>query len=316
MRLSHGVPAVPIWFWLILAGVVIGVPAVVIVCALLLRARASRSALRVTGHRPGPARAQVSRVTRCGLAGLGAGVLIGVALIVTGYGSLAVLSCAGGYLGGVLVGEYTGEPPARAPVREAPLLARRPADYLPRWAAVTALLATALAVAAPVVFAVAPTVRYGRWEPFADAGFTMPGGQTAWPQAFPGAVGAAVLALAVLATGAAGLRRVAARPGPAEGDAVSLDDLLRRQAGRAMTGAVLGLELIILAALLIAGSNGLAVPVADVAPGAYLGNRIMVYAGLACAVAGLAAWVVLSGWTRHRRQPGPRPEPAPAGPGS
>lgn len=316
MGYSHGAPPVLIWYWLILAGIAIGVPAIIIVSALLLRARASRSALRATGQRAGPARAQISRVTRCGLAGLGVGALIGVALIAASRGGLAVLGCAGGYLGGLLVGEYTGQPPARPPVRYARLLARRPAEYLPRWAAAAVLLSTALVVAAPVAFAVAPTVSYGNWHPSPGTGFTLPGGHTSWPPVFPGAAAAAALALAVLGIGAAGLRRIAARPGPADDDAMTVDEVLRRQAGRAMIGAVLGIELITLAALLIAGSSGLAVPMAAVAPGAYLGNRIMVIAGLSCAVAGLAAWLVLSGWTRHLRRRGPRADPVAAAPDS
>ncbi|MGH3304220.1 MAG: hypothetical protein ACRDOK_21585, partial [Streptosporangiaceae bacterium] len=291
--------------WLILAGIAIGGPAIVITAALLLRARASRSAFRAAGQPAWPARAHVRRVTRCGLAGLGVGALIGAALIADNRGALAVLGCAGGYLAGLLVGEYTGQPPTREPVRSARLLARRPADYLPRWAAAAALLSAALVVAAPIAFAVAPTVRYGNWHPFPGASMTLPGGQTSWPPVFPGTAAAALLALAVLGIGAAGLRRVAARPGPADDDAATFDEVLRRQAGRAMVGAVLGLELITLAALLIAGSQGLAVPGAAVAPGAYLGNRVMVIAGLCCAATGLAAWLVLSGWTRHRRRAAP-----------
>jgi hypothetical protein len=171
-------------------------------------------------------------------------------------------------------------------------------------------------IGAPIAFAVAPAVGYGKWHPFLGANFTLPGGHTSWPPVFPGTAAAAALALAVLGIGAAGLRRIAARPGPADDDAVTVDEVLRRQAGRAMIGAVLGLELIILAALLIAGSSGLAVPMAAVAPGAHLGNRIMVIAGLSCAVAGLAAWLALSGWTRHLRRPGPRQDPAPVAPES
>lgn len=313
MGYSPGGP--PVWLWLIIVGVGIGIPAGVIIAALLLRARASRSALQATGQPAVTARAHISRVTRCGLTGLGIGALIGLALIADSRGGLAVLGCAGGYLGGLLVGEYTGQPPAREPVRSARLIARRPADYLPRWAAAAALLSATLVVAAPVAFAVAPTVRYGNWHPAPGAGFTLPGGQTSWPAVFPGTAAGAVLSLAALVIGAAGLRRVAARPGPADGDAVTIDEVLRRQAGRAMAGAVLGLELIILAALLIAGSSGLAVPVSAIAPGAYLGNRVMVIAGLCCAAAGVAAWLVLGGWTRRLRRSGPPPDPAPVAPG-
>jgi hypothetical protein len=176
-----------------------------------------------------------------------------------------------------------------------------------------AVLTAAAVLAAPVAFAVAPTVRYARWHPFPGASFTLPGGETSWPPVFPGTVAAAALAVVVLGVGAAGLRRVAARPSP-EGDATrAAGEMLRRQAARAITGAVLGLELVMLAALLLEGSRGLAVPAADLAPGAYLGSRVMVIAGLCCAVACLAAWLVLSGWTRRGRSAAPPPV-APPGP--
>jgi hypothetical protein len=242
-------------------------------------------------------------------------VLIGLALIAANRGGLAVLACAGGYLAGLLLGEYTGHPPSRGAVRAARLLARRPADYAPRWATAAAVMTAAAVLAAPVVFAFAPAVRYGRWHPFTGYSLTLPGGQTSWPAVFPGTAAAAVLALAVLGVGVAGLHRVAARPGPADGAEVTVDEVLRRQAGRAIVGAVLGLELITLAALLIAGSSGLAVPVPTVAPAAYLGNRVMVIGGLCCAAAGVAAWLVLSGWTRRLRRPSPPPDPAPVTPG-
>ncbi len=315
MGYAHGVPQIPIWLLLTLTGIFVGVPAIVIVAAVLLRASGSRSVLRSAGLPAGPARVRASRVTRRGLAGLGLGVLVGLALVADNRGSLAVLACAGGYFAGLLVGEYTGQPPARGPIRAARLLARRPADYAPRWAVAAAALTAAAVVAAPAIFAFAPTIRYGRWHPVAGQSLTLPAGQTSWPPVFPGTAAAAALALAVLGVGVAGLRRVAARPGPADA-AQDVDELLRRQGGRAILGAVLGLELVTLAALLIAGSQGLAVPVADIAPGAYLGSRVMLTAGLCCAAAGMAAWLVLNGWTRQRRSAAPPPGPAAVTPGS
>ena len=317
MTYAHGVPQLPVWIWLILGGVFIGVPAAVIAVAMLLRARASRSVYRHAGTVASAARAQARRVIGCGLAGLGVGVLVGVALVLDSRANLAALTCAGGYLIGLLLGEYSGQPPAQGPLRAASLLTRRPVDYVPRWAVAGAVLAAALTLAAPIAFALAPSIRYGNWHPFAGASFNLPGGRTSWP-VWPGTVATAVLALVVLLVGAAGLRRVAARPrlaGDGEQAASTehaasgshaVDEVMRRQAGRAILGAVLGLELIVLAAILIAGSEGLAVPVPAVAPGAYLGSRVMVFAGLSCALAGAAAWLVLSGWTRNRRlaQPG------------
>ena len=102
------------------------------------------------------------------------------------------------------------------------------------------------------------------------------------------------------------MRWVAARPQLTDGGEPELDELLRRQAGRAVTGAVLGLELIVLAGLMIAGSEGLAVPVPAISGAAYAGSRAMVDAGLCCGIGGLASWLVLSGWTRRARRGGDR----------
>lgn len=303
--MGYAVPGVPLqmWFWLILAGVGLGVPAIVIATAVLLRARAARSALREFGHQPGPAQAHISRVTRCGLAGLGVGALSGVAMLADHRpGDVAILACACGYLGGVLIGEYTGQPPARGPLRVARPLARRPASYVPRWAAAAAALSGVLVLGAPLAFAVAPTVHYPGcppgWQCVTSGGGPVPGGHTSLP-AWPGPVAAAALVAVAAAVAIAGLRRIAARPGPADGSEQAIDEMLRRQAGRAILGAVLGMEMFALATVLALGSNGLAVPNPAAAPAAHLGSQIMEYASLGCAGAGLAAWLALGGWTRR-----------------
>ena len=69
--------------------------------------------------------------------------MLGVALILDERANLAPLSCAAGYLAGLLMGEYAAQPPTAGHVRIATLRARQPADYAPRWAAVTAVLAAA-----------------------------------------------------------------------------------------------------------------------------------------------------------------------------
>ena len=211
MTQAQGVAAIPIWIWLILAVVFVGVPVVIIGVAVLLRARASRSAIRQADGPPPAARTQARRARWYGLGGLGVGVLLGVALVLDQRGGLAPLACAGGYLIGLLIGEYAAQPPARGQVRAATLRPRRPADYSPHWAVTAVLLAAVLTVAAPVAFAAAPSISYGRWRPFADAPFSLPGGRTVWP-GWPLTTVAAVFAVVVVLLGAAGLRRVAARP--------------------------------------------------------------------------------------------------------
>ncbi len=319
MTHALAITAIPVWIWLTLAAIFIGVPAAIIGIAVLLRARASRVAMRQADAPPPDARTQARRARRYGLAGLGIGVLLGVALVLDQRGGLAPLTCAGGYLIGLLIGEYAGQPPARGPVRAATLRARRPADYAPHWAVAVVVLAAALTVAAPVAFAAAPSISYGRWQPYPEAGFSLPGGRTAWP-GWPVTTVAAAFAVVVVLLGAAGLRRVAARPrlAGAEQDPAGrgIDDLLRRQSGRAITGAVLGLELLVLAAILISGSGGLAVPVPAVSAAAYLGSRLMIYGGLGCATGAAGSWLLLSGWIRRTQRSRPADgNSAPGAPG-
>jgi hypothetical protein len=332
-----------LWILLIVSAVVIGIPAVTIAAAVLLRARPSRAEFAGSGagaaaggaasptaeastaeastaeastakastaeaSTAGPstarpdvsaARTQASRVTRFGLAGLGAGVLLGLALVLQNQAGLAALTCGAGYLIGLLAGEYAAQPPARGQQRAAALHARRPGDYVPRWAAAVVLAAALLMLAAVIVFALAPPIRYGPWRPVPGQSIVLPGGTTSWPGLRPASAGL-VFAAVVLLLGLAAFRRIASRPQLTDPGQQALDELLRRQAGRAITGAVLSLQLMLLAAYLLAGSAGLAVPTAAVSPGVHLGNRIMVLAGLACAAGSIVSWLVLSGWMRRR----------------
>jgi hypothetical protein len=328
-----------LWFLVIVSAVFIGIPAVTIAAAVLLRARPSRSgtaeariaksstAKSSTAEtstpppstpppgtpRPGTApadgttarpdvsaaRNQAGRITRFGLAGLGVGVLLGLALVLQNQADLAALTCGAGYLIGLLIGEYAAQPPARGLQRAAALRARRPGDYVPRWAAAAVVAAVVLMLAALIVFAIAPAVSYGPWRPFPGQSFALPGGTTSWP-GLRAPLAGLVFAAVVLLLGLAALRRIASRPQLTDPGQQALDELLRRQAGRAITGAVLSLQLMLLAAYLLAGSDGLAVPTAVVSPGAYLGNRIMVLAGLACVAGSIVSWLVLSGWMRRR----------------
>jgi len=350
VRVSNA--GLPWWLWALLAGVFVGIPAVVIGTALLLRSLRSRSVFRAessgaqaadrrggragspsggnagSGQAPpgGPAtpadaaglaasavkaaREHARRTARCGLAGLVVGVVAGIVLVFGNAGGFAVLTCGGGYLCGLLVGEYTAQPRSRGQQRTAVLRARRPADYVPRWAAVMIVAVGTLMVVALIAFTVAPSIHYGPWHPLAGQSFTLPGGSTSWP-GLPTMLTGVGFAAVVVFTGAAGLRRVAGRPQLTDGAGQAADEWLRRQSGRAITGAVLSLLLLVLAAFLIGGSQGLAVPVPAISPAAYLGNRIMVAAGLCSAGGSIVSWLLLSGRIRRPR-PAAGPAAAPA----
>jgi hypothetical protein len=317
-------PAVPLVIWLFIGAVFVGVPAVVIGIALLLRALRSRSVLRAGSLAPAAApagtagtagltatvisaaREHARRTARCGLAGLVVGVVLGIATVLSNRGGFAVLTCGGGYLCGLLVGEYTAQPRSRGEQRSAVLRARRPADYVPRWAAAMIVVVGTLIIAAVIAFSVERPIHYGAWHPFPGQSFSLPGGSTSWPS-LPVMLAGVAFAAVVVLVGAAGLRRVAGRPQLTDDAGQAADEWLRRQSGRAITGALLSLLLLLLAAFLIGGAAGLAVPVPVISPGAYIANRIMVNAGLVSACGSIASWLVLSGWIRR-----PRPAAGPA----
>lgn len=78
----------------------------------------------------------------------------------------------------------------------------------------------------------------------------------------------------------------------------------RRNAGRAIAGAVLGIEFLAVGSLAILAGDGLDVPPGSDAD-AYLGSRILDWAGLGTALAGLLVWCLLGWW---RRGPAGAPE--------
>jgi hypothetical protein len=308
----------PLWIWLFVVGTFVGVPSVGIGTALLLRVLRSRSVFRADSvsaeaaeQAAGAAREHARRTARWGMAGLAAGIVAGIVLVSSNNGGLAALACGGGYLCGLLIGEYVTQPRARGEQRAAVLRARRPGDYVPRWAAVMIAAVCTLIVCALIAFAVAPPIRYGAWHPFAGQSFTLRGGSTSWP-GLPIMLAGVGFVAVVLFVGAAGLRRVADRPQLTDATDQITDEWLRRQSGSAITGAVLSLLLLVLAAFLIGGSQGLAVPMPVISPTAYLVSRIMIFAGLCSAGGSIVSWLLLSGRIRRPR-PATGPPAAPAG---
>jgi hypothetical protein len=299
MRHEHAGIAGPgglIWLQLVIVGVVIGVPVLAAGGAMMFRLRSARMAARSPAPGAGQRERYFSQVRRCSRAGLLVGALAGLACVAAGRPVLAVFCCALGYLLGLLTGEVAAAAPDRDAVRTASLTVRRPAGYAPRWARYAALFSGVVMIAAPVVFSVTPGIRYRSSQPV--PGVMLPGGTTSWPSLVTSAGGAA-LAATVLVLGGLTLRRVATRAVAAELEDPGADELLRRQAGRAVAGAVLATELLLLGAMLIAGSEGLAVPAT--ASAAYLASRALIWAGLACIAGGIGSWLALSGRVRKSR---------------
>lgn len=251
----------------------------------------------------------VRRARAARLAGLAAGLLLGILATRLGQEQLAPATIAVGYLFGLLAAELLVVPQPAGPLRVAALETRYVRSYVPRWSVPVLLAAGVLAVAVPVVLAVLPTVRYGPWHPDArDAPqIILPGGALQWSAA--ACVPPAALAVLALVVGGIALRRVALLP-PVAVDRPGVDEHVRRNSARAVVAAVLAIELFVLAAQATVASNGVAVP-EPVGGELYLISRVLVWCGLTLPVAGVLLWCVTGWWKRLVVEP---PAGTPAGP--
>ncbi len=272
------------WLWIIgLSALFVGTPVLIVGTSVLISTRRSRrgparqaSQASQTNHMSQAS--QTVRRARIGrLGGLGLGALVGTVAFLAGFGSIALVLIAVGYLVGVLVAELRPATRPVGPIREASLRARSAWHYLPRWVVPVIVVATALALIAPVLFAaVPPPAGTGKgWLIAMSAPLTL---------IAVGALGALVLLLARLAA--------LPQPRPYEKDGAVRD---RANTARAIAGAVLGIELLALGGLAIVASSDVAGPLVT-AGVAYTISRILVYTGQALGVAGLLAWAVLSRW--------------------
>jgi hypothetical protein len=244
------------------------------------------------------------------LSGMGVGAIAGVGAIWCGQGLLAPTAVTAGYLFGMLTGEILRAPRPSGPLRVASLATRSAGRYVPRWTAPVALTAGVLTIVAPAALAGLPRVRYGPWSPDGhNTQFTLPGATLSWPSAAASVPLAVVAALALVA-GAILMRRVALLP-PVAVDQPGVDERGRRNSARAVAGAVVGIELLALAALAILTSDGLAVP-APVGGDAYLGSRILVWSGLSLATAAVMVLCAMGWWRRGPVEPSPAASPHPA----
>jgi hypothetical protein len=299
--MSYSSVAVPwltiFWMNLRLSLIWVGVPALVVGASVWWATRRARA----DGMAALARRARIGR-----LAGIVIGVAAGMVAVWYNQVWLAPTAVGAGYLAGVLAGELVSPSPPAGSLRVASLQARGARQYLPRGSVPVAVGAGLLVMVAPVVLALLPQVSYGPWRPDPyDTRVVLPGGTTSWPP--PGlSVPLAVIAGLALLAGGVLMRRVAALPQPMGAGQPGPQERARRNAGRAIAGAVLGIELLAVGALAILAGGGLDVPPSSDAD-IYLGSRILDWAGLGTALAGLLVWCLLGWW---RRGPAGAPEAA------
>jgi hypothetical protein len=303
MTLHHsvaGLPGIVFWWRALLELLYVGVPVLLVGTTVWWAARRARL--------DAPA-GLVRRARSARLAGLAAGLLLGVLAARLGQEQLAPAAVAVGYLFGLLAAELLWVPAPAGPLRVAALETRYVRRYIPRWSVPVLVCAGVLAVAVPVVLAVLPTVRYGPFHPDAlDApAIILPGGTLYWPAAE--CVPPAALAVLALVTGGIALRRVVLLP-PVAVEQPAVDEHARRNTARAVVAAVLAIELFALAAQATLTSWGVQVP-GPVGGPAYLISRILFWCGNGLPIAGVLVWCVLGWWKRLVVEP---PAAAPAGP--
>jgi hypothetical protein len=279
------------WVQALLVLLYIGVPVVLVGAAVWWATRRARLDM--------PA-GLVRRARSARLAGLAVGLILGVLAIQLGQELLAPASVAIGYLFGLLTAELLWVPAPTGPLRVAAIQTRHIRGYIPRWSVPVMLSAGVLAIAAPIVLAVLPTVRYGPWRPDAldAAQITLPGGVLQWPAA--ACVPPAALAVLALVVGGIALRRVVLLP-PVAVERPGVDEHARRNSARAVLAAVLAIELFALAAQTFLASNGVAVPPTDGL--LYLTSRILIWCSISLDIAAVLVWWVLGWWKRLVAEP-------------
>jgi hypothetical protein len=281
------------WFWIIgLSTLYVGPPVLIVGSAVWISTRRARRGQDgrdgQNGHDGRAARH--ARIGRLG--GLLVGAFAGAVAFLAGFGLLAPIVVAVGYLAGVLITELRPSRPT-GPIRVASLQARSAWQYLPPWVLPAIVATAALALVAPILFIAVP--------PPTDL-------QKGWMIAV--SLPLALVVVIALAGLVLLMARVAALPQPVSQDQNSAGRN-RANVARTIAGAVLGIELLALGATAIVASTDVAGPFAH-AGVAYLGSRILIWSGLGLSVAGMLAWAMLSRW---RPIPAVPPEPGDPGPG-
>jgi len=305
MRASRtGLPGLPFWVQALFVLFEVGIP--VVLPVLLVGATVWWATRRARLDMPA---GLVRRARSARLAGLAAGLILGVVAIRLGQELLAPAAVASGYLLGLLTAELLWVPAPTGPLRVAAIQTRYVRGYIPRWSVPVVLSAGVLAIAVPIVLAVLPAVRYGSWRPDAQYApqIILPGRVLQWPAA--ACVPPAALAVMAVVVGGIALRRVVLLP-PVAAERPGVDERARRNSARAVLATVLAIELFALAAQAILASWGVRVP-GPVGGPAYLISWILFWCGIGLAVAAVLVWCVLGWWKRLVIEP---PAAAPAGP--
>jgi len=158
MRASRaGLPGFPFWVQGLLVLFDLGIP--VVLPVLLVGATVWWATRRARLDMPA---GLVRRARSARLAGLAAGLILGVVAIRLGQELLAPAAVASGYLLGLLTAELLWVPAPTGPLRVAAIQTRYVRGYIPRWSVPVVLSAGVLAIAVPIVLAVLPRSATGR----------------------------------------------------------------------------------------------------------------------------------------------------------
>lgn len=238
---------------------------------------AERAGLRLTPRNDALVRTYLDRARDMRLVGAVAGFLAPHVYAAARGGQLPIpfdfdlFDALIGYLLGAVAAEITLTRP-RSPVPSASLTPRQLSDYLPPWLTIALRASAGTSLAVVVLYAVLP-------EPVVGVDPSMP------PTLVIGVAAAVVL---VVVEGAQ--RLIVARPQPTvEPDVIAADDAIRAASVRALAGAGIALELIILCVHVVEIGTASSIP---------LLRWSLPWVGAACFVLAITSWVHITQPTR------------------
>jgi hypothetical protein len=268
--------------------IIVGLPVVLVGLSVWVSThRASKHSAADNGGATDEFSSEAVRRARIGrIGGLTAGAVIGIGTYFATGGILVPAFVAVGYLLGMLVFELRPSSQPTGPIRVASLQARSAWQYLPKWAIRMTIVVAVLNLMGSAVLAFRPP-----------------------PGLSSGKVAELYLPFA-LAAWVPLMGKVARLPQPVSevSEAGRLANT-RVNAARAITGAVLGIELLSLASIVTASPHF----INQIGHGTAYATFGPILAGLSIglAIAGLVVWSILSRWRSVPVEPA---DPAPAGP--